>query len=90
MEIAYREELLKEPGSKYVRQIATDHGVSGGTVLKQKRELEEQYASDVRVERCRKLGKTTHDEQNNGWLESVKKRINILSKEICGEAADVS
>ena len=27
---------------------------------------------------------------SNGWLESFKKRHNISSKEICGEAADVS
>ena len=27
---------------------------------------------------------------SNGWLECFKKRHNISSKEICGEAADVS
>ena len=132
--IVKKVELLKEAGSKSVRRLAKDYGVSVGTVsnmLKRKREIEEQYESNVGAERCRKLRKTSHDELNNlmwdffqtcrrknipmsgpmlqeqaraysvqmgdvdfkasnGWLESFKKRHNISSKEICGEAADVS
>ena len=43
-------EFLKETGSKSVRQIAKDYGVSVETVsnmLKRKREMDHQYESDV-------------------------------------------
>ena len=51
-------ELLKEAGSKYVRQLAKDYGVSVGTVSnsnmpKRKGEIEEQYESNVSAERCK-------------------------------------
>ena len=66
--IVKKVELLKEAGSKSVRRLAKDYGVSVGTVsnmLKRKREIEEQYESNVDAERCRKLRKTSHDELNN-------------------------
>ena len=66
--IVKKVELLKEAGSKSVRRLAKDYGVSVGTVsnmLKRKREIEEQYESNVGAERCRKLRKTSHDELNN-------------------------
>ena len=54
--IVKRVELLKEAGSKYVRQlhVATDYGVGVGTVsnmLKRKRELEERYEFNVGAKR---------------------------------------
>ena len=61
-------ELLKEAGSKSVRQLAKDYDISVGNLcnmLKEKREEEEQDESIVGAERCGKLCKTSHDELNN-------------------------